>query len=191
MCVQQKIKLFFLLTETAQNAATIMRDERQAGCPKSLINVFPIAYDQGFIPDYGGSVSDLNGIQGWSEYALFYNTDEAANIPALKALQSWFARDYPGQSLNLYAMYAWVSDMLFQQAFENAGPVANRNTVLAALRRIKNFNGGGILSPRDPGSAAGVHCYILWQLENGKFERIDDPKAGFRCDGQFLPRPGG
>lgn len=191
MCQQEHIKVLFELTETAQNAATMVRNEGQAGCPKSLINIIPISYDQAFVPAYGGNPADLNGIQGWSEYALFYNKNEAANIPALSQLQTWFARDYPGQPLNLYAMFAWVDGLLFQQAVEHAGQVINRQTVLRSLRRITNFDGGGIVSPRDPGVRPGVHCYILWQLENGQFQRIDDPKAAFRCDGRFLARPGG
>jgi hypothetical protein len=169
----------------------MLRNERQAGCPKSLINIVPIAYDQGFVPDYGGNPADLNGLQGYSSYALFYNKNEAANIPALRDLQTWFERDYPGQPINLYGMYAWVDGLLFKQAVEHAGPVLTRQTVLRSLRRITNFTGGGILAPRNPGAAPGLHCYILWQLENGQFQRIDDPKAAMRCDGHFLPRSGG
>ncbi len=191
MCQQDHIQILFELTENAQNAATMMHNERQAGCPKSLINIVPIAYDQGFLPDYGGNPADLNGLQGYSGYALFYNKGEAANVPALQPFQTWFNRDYPNQPINLYAMYAWVDALMFTQAVEHAGPTVNRRTVLGSLRRLKNFNGGGIIAPRDPGSRTGFHCYILWQLENGQFNRIDDPKAGFRCDGQFLPRSGG
>ena len=63
-----------------------------------MINIVPIAYDQAFLADYGSPVSDLNGIQGWNEYALFFNADEAARIPEVKLLQQWFRRSYPGQA---------------------------------------------------------------------------------------------
>jgi ABC-type branched-subunit amino acid transport system substrate-binding protein len=187
MCHQSHIQVFFLLTEPAQNAATMMHNERQAGCT-GVINIIPIAYDQAFITDYGSPVSDLNGIQGWDEYALFFNADEAARIPEVKLLQQWFTRSYPGKPLNLYAMYAWADGRLFQEGFEHSGKSTNRRTVLAALRRVKNFSANGLISPRNPGQRPGVHCYILWQLENGHFSRIDDPKTGYRCDGHFLPR---
>lgn len=190
MCQQQHIQIFFLLTEPAGNAATMMHNEQQAGCPKSLINIVPIAYDQGFLRDYGSPISALNGLQGFSQYALFYNPGEAANIPGLRTFQTWFQQVNPGQPINLYAMYAWVSLEMFQQGADNAGATLDRKSVLAALRRIKNFTGGGIIAPRDPGAKPGPHCYILWQLENGQFSRIDDPRSTFRCDGQFLPDPG-
>jgi ABC-type branched-subunit amino acid transport system substrate-binding protein len=189
LCQQQHIQVFFELTEPAGNAATMMQNERQAGCPKSLINIVPIAYDQAFISDYAGSKSDLNGIVGWNEYALFFNTDAADETPEVKTFQEWFARTYPGQPINLYAMYAWADDRLFQQAAENAGSTLDRKTLLASLRRIKNFDSGGLIAPVSPSEKSGPHCYILWKLENGGFERVDDPKTGYRCDGEFLPRP--
>jgi ABC-type branched-subunit amino acid transport system substrate-binding protein len=187
MCHRSHIQIFFLLTEPAQNAATMMRNEQQAGC-QGVINIVPIAYDQAFITDYGSPVSDLNGIQGWNEYALFFNSGEAANIPEVKLFQQWFARSNPGKPLNLYAMYAWADGRLFQQAFEHAGSSDSRQSVVAALRKIHNFSANGLISPRNPGEKPGVHCYILWQLQNGAFSRVDDPKTGYRCDGHFLPR---
>jgi hypothetical protein len=77
---------------------------------------------------------------------------------------------------------------MFQQAFAAAGKTANRQTVLAALKKIKNFSDNGLIAPTDPGSkTTGNKCYILWQLENGQFSRMSDPKTGYRCDGTFLP----
>jgi ABC-type branched-subunit amino acid transport system substrate-binding protein len=188
MCQQQHIQIFFLLTEPAGNEATMMHNEQQAGC--HVINIVPVAYDQGFLRDYGSPISALNGLQGFSQYALFYNPGEAANIPALRDFQTWFARVNPGQPINLYAMYSWVSLEMFTQGVQTAGPKISRPTVTAAIRRIKNFTGGGIIAPRNPGERAGVHCYILWQLQNGQFSRTDDPKSTFRCDSHFDPDPG-
>ncbi|HWB68230.1 MAG TPA: ABC transporter substrate-binding protein [Mycobacteriales bacterium] len=189
MC-HQGVQIFFELTETAQNAATMMQNERAAGC-HGLINIIPIAYDQAFIPDYQGSPADLNGIVGWNEYSLFFNPDEAQRIPELKTLQTWFNRTYPHQPLNLYAMYAWADGMLFRQAYQSVHGQVTRASLMAALRRIKNFNAGGVISPANPASkSVGKHCYILWRLENGTFSRMDDPASGYRCDGRFLPYHG-
>jgi hypothetical protein len=191
LCQRDHITAFFELTETAANAATMIQNEHQAGCPSSLVNIIPIAYDQAFIQDYAGPASQLNGIIGWNQYSLFFNKDEAARNPAVSAFQEWFQRTYPGQPVNLYAMYAWADDLLFQQAAQSAGPVLNRKTLLASLHRIKHFDAGGIVAPVDP-SAKGVGpiCYVLWQIQNGAFERVDDPQTGYRCDGHFLPRSG-
>ena len=165
----------------------MIHNENQAGCPKGLLNIIPVAYDAAFVQDFGGPTSALNGIVGWTEYALFFNKDEAANNPEVKLFQEWFDRTYPNQPANVYSVFAWASDRLFEQAANSVNVPLTRNSLLAALRRVKSFDDGGLIAPTDP-SAGGPHCYVLFQLENGAFQRVDDPKSGYRSDGKFLPR---
>jgi hypothetical protein len=168
----------------------MVQNESAAGCPKSLINIIPVAYDQAFPQDVGNT-SAIEGLLGWNEYSLFFNRDEAQRIPELAQLQTWFSRTYPGKPLNLYALFAWAQGRLFQQAFEHAGTTINRGTLIAALKKITNFSANGIMSPVNPGShTTGPVCYILWQFHNGQFQRFDDPATGYRCDGRFLPLSG-
>jgi hypothetical protein len=186
LCQREHITAFFELTETAANAATMIQNQRQAGCPKDLLNIIPIAYDQAFIGYYPGPKSDLDGIQGYNEYALFFNEEEAENIPEVKLFQEWHQRTYPGIPINLYGMFAWASDRLFQQAAEAVHGPLTRKSLMASLRKIHDFDAGGLIAPTDPVSGA-PHCYLLYQIKNGAFERVDTPKKGFRCDGKFLP----
>jgi ABC-type branched-subunit amino acid transport system substrate-binding protein len=188
MCGKDHIQIFFTVTEDAQNAATMIQNEHSISACNGVINIIPIAYDSAFIPDFQGSPSELNGIQGWNEYALFFNSNEAANIPEVKLFQTWFRKVNGNAPINLYAMFAWAEGRMFQQAFEHAGKTASRKSVLASLKKIKHYNDGGMIAPTDPGSkTTGNKCYILWQLQNGQFERQSDPKTGYRCDGTFLP----
>ena len=187
MCKEKNIQIFFAPAENAAYAAKMVNDESQAGCPKTLINIIPIAYDQAFVQDVGNNQT-IEGLQGYNEYSLFFNPDEGARIPELKLFQQWFARTYPGKPLNLYALFAWASGRLFQQAFEKAGSHVNRASLLSELSKITKFDANGIMAPVDPTAKhGGVKCYILWQFHNGQFQRIDDPPTGYRCDGQFLP----
>jgi ABC-type branched-subunit amino acid transport system substrate-binding protein len=187
MCQQKHIDIFFAPAENAAYAAKMVNDESQAGCPKTLINIIPIAYDQAFVKDVGNTQT-IEGLQGYNEYSLFFNADEGSRIPELKLFQQWFARTWPGKPLNLYALFAWASGRLFQQAFEKAGAHVNRASLISELQKIKNFDASGIMAPVDPTAKhGGVKCYILWQFHNGQFQRIDDPATGYRCDGQFLP----
>ncbi len=186
MCQQKHIQIFFTSAENAANAAKMIHNEDQAGCPKTLINIIPIAYDQAFIQDVGSS-SRLEGMLGWNEYSLFFNQDEAAKIPELKLFQEWFTRANGNKPANLYAMFAWAEARLFQQAFENAGKVINRKTLIASAGTIHNYSANGMVGPVDPSSKKdGVHCYVLWKIHNNVFQRFNDPPANFRCDGRFL-----
>ena len=187
MCGKNHIQIFFTVTENAQNAATMMANEKSVAACKGVINIIPIAYDSAFLPDYQGSASDLNGLQGYNEYSLFFNSGEASGIPEVALFQQWFHRTNPGQAVNLYAMFAWADGRMLQQAYEHA-KTGNRAGVMAALRKLKNWDDNGLISPTTPSSkTTGNHCYILWQLQNGAFSRVADPKTGFRCDGGFLP----
>ena len=190
MCNRDHIKIFFTGAENAQYAAKMVNDERAAGCPSSLINIIPIAYDQAFVADVGNT-SAIENLLGWNEYSLFFNTDEAAKIPELKLLQGWFSKANPGKPLNLYALFAWASGRLFQQAFQAAGAHVNRASLMEQLRKVNQFTASGIVAPMTPSDKkGGVKCYILWQVHGGKFSRVDDPATGYRCDGQFLPLNG-
>jgi ABC-type branched-subunit amino acid transport system substrate-binding protein len=187
MCNQRGVQIFFTSAENSANAAKMLQNEDQAGCDDSLVNIIPIAYDQAFLQDASGS-KRLEGLMGWNEYSLFFNQDEAQQIPELKNLQSWFARVNPGKPLNLYALFAWAEGRLFQQAFETAGKVINRKTLIAAAAKIDKFDADGIVSPVDPGSKTeGPHCYVLWRFSAGGFHRMDTPPGKYRCDGRFLP----
>jgi ABC-type branched-subunit amino acid transport system substrate-binding protein len=186
MCQQQHIKIFFTSSTNAANAAKMVNDEDQAGCPKDLINIIPIAYDQAFLQDVGNSPR-LEGLLGWNEYSLFFNPDEAAKIPELKLFQTWFQKAYPGKPANLYALFAWCSGRLFQKAFEAAAPNVSRATLMAQLRTVKNWTTNGAMAPFTPtDKSGGVTCYVLWKVHGGRFGRIDDPATSYRCDGQFV-----
>jgi hypothetical protein len=192
-CSRKHIQIFFTVSEDAQNAAAMIQNENQAGCPKTLINLIPIAYDQAFLDAFKGNTSAIEGLQGYNEYAMFFNQQDAAGIPELKLFQDWFARTNGGQPANLYAMFAWASGRLFEYGMEHAGAKLSRNTVLTALHKVKNYTSNGMIAPETPSSKTeGVHCYVLWQFVNGQFTRqsdppINGPTGGFRCDGKFLP----
>jgi ABC-type branched-subunit amino acid transport system substrate-binding protein len=190
MCKQKGVQVFFTSAENAANAAKMLQNEDSAGCDSSLVNIIPIAYDQAFIQDAGGS-KRLNGLMGWNEYSLFFNKGEAQQIPELQNLQAWFARVNPGKPLNLYALFAWAEGRLFQQAFQSAGKTINRQTLAAAAAKIHNFSASGIIAPVDPASKSeGPHCYVLWRYQSGAFARMDTPPGQYRCDGRFLPLNG-
>jgi ABC-type branched-subunit amino acid transport system substrate-binding protein len=186
MCQQQHIQIFYTSAENAANEAKMLQDEDSAGCPSSLINIIPIAYDAAFIQDAGSS-KRLEGLMGWNEYSLFFNQDEAAQIPELKLFQGAWQAANGSAPMNLYGFFAWAEARLFQQAFESAGSTITRKTLLAALAKITKYDDHGGVGVVNPGSKSdGVYCYVLWKYSGGAFHRFQDPASGFRCDGRFL-----
>ncbi len=180
----QGVQVFFTGAQNAANISTMLQDEKNANCPK-LVNIIPVAYDQAVQEQLKGNpVAD--GLEGWNEYSLFFNSDEASRIPELGLFQQWFNRIYPNKPLNLYAMMAWASGRLFQQAMKAAGGGVTRAKLVAALDAIHNFDANGMIAPIDPTSKrAGPTCYVLWQFSGGSFHRMDTPATGYRCDGSY------
>lgn len=185
MCQRDHIQIFFESTENANYAAKMVNDEQQAGC-HGIVNIIPIAYDQAFLKDLNNP-SLASSVMGWNEYSLFFNSDEAAHIPGVKLLQQWFNRTFPGAPLNLYALFAWTDGLMFTYGIEHAGKTLTRASLIQALTKLQNFDGGGLMAPATPSSkTSGVHCYVLWKVSGNGFVRVADPSSAYRCDGKFL-----
>lgn len=138
------------------------------------------AYDQTFLKQAG---DNANGVFNDQQYALFFNTDEAGRIPAVKDFQTWTER-VAGKSVirDLYAAYGWASAQLFVQALQKAGPKPTRANVLKALQGVTSFDADGFLARSNPSAKTPAGCWILGQVVKGTYQRVASPATGFRTD---------
>ena len=44
----------------------------------------------------------------------------------------------------------------------------------------------GIVAPANPAGKEPPTCYLVMQVRDGKFQRLDTPPPGFRCDGGYV-----
>lgn len=176
------VKLVFLVGVTAQVAATLVDEAQQQNWHP--IFVLPIAYAQNFMQLVGGAQA-AEGIYGFNLYSLFFNTDDAKNIPELALYQQWMQKTDASQPEDLYSMYGWAEAALFVQALRAAGPRATRASEMAALRTIHSFSDNGVVGAADPAGKVATHCYTLWTIHNGRYGRLDTPPNAFRCDGSL------
>ena len=52
------------------------------------------------------------------------------------------------------------------------------------------FDSGNLVPVSNPAHKVPITCYLLGQISDGKFQRLDDPPVtgpdnGFRCDGTY------
>lgn len=174
------VKVFFTGALTAQDAATVIQEENQQNWHP--VNIIPIAYAQDFV-SLVGSASAADGVMGWNEYSLFFNHSDAQNIPEAALYQTWMQRTNAQQPEDLYSMYSWAEAAMFVQALKAAGPRATRGGLLAQLHKLGSFNDNGLIAPANPGAKTPPVCYVLWQVQNGHFARVNTPANGYRCDG--------
>ena len=120
-----------------------------------------------------------------------YLGEDRADIPEVDLFVSWMQQVDPSANLDLFTVFGWASAKLFVQALQAAGPQATRAGLLGALQQIDQFDAGGLLAPAGPASKTPAICYIMVQVHDGKFGRVDSPAGQMRCDGTYVYREGG
>jgi hypothetical protein len=83
---------------------------------------------------------------------------------------------------------------LFSEALANAGSDPSRGSLLRALSKITSFSGDNIEIPVDPAGKTVSNCYLLGQVANGDYQRLDDPPVnssthGYRCNYAYITPP--
>jgi ABC-type branched-subunit amino acid transport system substrate-binding protein len=148
----------------------------QAGINVVLGDYCAAAYDPAYIKNAGP------GVQGTilEQTLAMYDGEDAAAIPMVATLDQWYSRVNPGQVPDLYATYAWMSGLLMAQAINSQGSVS-RQSLLAGLQGITNFDGDGLSAPANPAGKQPPQCWILIDVKNGKFVRDPATPSGFRC----------
>jgi ABC-type branched-subunit amino acid transport system substrate-binding protein len=180
----QGVKVFWTSFMTAATAASLVKAEQAQGWHP--INIIPTAYDASFIKLMGSNEA-AEGILGWNQWSLFFTPADATNIPEVALFQQWMQKTAPGTPLDLYAMHAWANTALFVKALRAVGPNVTRAKVMAYLRALTNYDGGGgFVAKASPGPKSQSTCYVIWVISKGEFVRQDTPASDYRCDGTYF-----
>jgi ABC-type branched-subunit amino acid transport system substrate-binding protein len=132
------------------------------------------AYDPAFVT--ADAVAATNGSILDQQLAMFQGEDA---IPEVQLFNTWLKR--VGGKPDIFAAFGWASARLFVQALEKAGPKPTRAAVTAELKKIDNFDSNGMLAPAGPASKRPPNCFMVINVQNGKFVRADPP-SGFICN---------
>ena len=130
-------------------------------------------YTQDFIPQGG---SDIEGTYLWLGFLPF---EEASLNAADQAYVSAL-----GSKVTSWGAQAWQAGMAFEQAVNaivaKSGPNAvTRSALLTALKGMTNFTADGWIGPKAlQGPGVYSPCFVLMQVQNGKFVRVYPTKPG-------------
>ena len=105
-------------------------------------------------------------------------------------LTTWVQKVSPGFAPDFFTLAGWLCAELFVDALRKAGTDPSRGSLLQALRKITAFDSGNLTPVSNPADKVPITCYLLGQIANGTFQRLDDPPVtgpthGFRCDGTY------
>jgi ABC-type branched-subunit amino acid transport system substrate-binding protein len=131
----------------------------------------------------------LPGKPGTEGALVLTNTapfEEADRNPALQTYLHWLKQASPGTSPTTLGVQAFSAGLLFAQAAGALGSDLTRSGLIDQLKKIKEWNGGGLQAPADPGDNRGLRCFLYMQIEGSKFvrywpEKPTDGTLGFDC----------
>jgi ABC-type branched-subunit amino acid transport system substrate-binding protein len=95
-------------------------------------------------------------------------------------------------TLDQFAVYGFAATLLFKQAAEAAvkehgSDGLTRVNLLSALSKIQSFDAGGMIGTTNIGGRRFGPCYMVMQIDGGKWKRVFPKKAGtFDCDPKNL-----
>ena len=188
---QAGVKILFLEQMPANYAAAVVKALDQQNFHPQL--VFGVStYSEQLVPDSGGA-SAIDGAYMEGLTSLFLGED-ASTIPAVSTFLTWVQKVSPGFKPDLYTLFGWLSGQLFVQALRAAGPHPTRGSVLQQLHKITSFNGDNLIATANPAAKIPANCYVISQIVQGKFQRLDDPPVsgsthGYRCDAPYYYYP--
>jgi ABC-type branched-subunit amino acid transport system substrate-binding protein len=147
------------------------------------------AYDSNFLQQAG---SNAEGVINDQQFAMFFNSDEAAKVPVVKDFQKWMNYVNADQTKDIFASYGWTSAMLFVDALKKAGAKATRKSLITALKTFTNYDSGGMFAAANPAQKKPAVCWLIDKVVNGKFVRQSpSPSTGFYCKGaSYFPTVG-
>jgi ABC-type branched-subunit amino acid transport system substrate-binding protein len=176
------VQLIYINTTDGATTARFVNAAKAQGVDWPII-FGGTAYDSNFLKQAG---ANAEGTYDDQQFAMFFNTDEASRIPAVAEFQKWTDLVAgKGETKDIFGVYGWSSAQLFVEALKKAGPKAKRADVMAALRSITSFDADGLLAPANPAGKKPATAWILTQVKNGKYVRVDTPATAYRNDGTY------
>jgi hypothetical protein len=133
------------------------------------------------------------GAATYTNTALYLGQD-TSSVPAVASFLHWVNEASPGFTPDLFTLYGWLSAQVFVQALQNAGTNPSRGSLLTQLSKISTFDGQHMIGPNDVAAKTPGNCYLIGQVVNGNWQRLDDPPVsgpnhGFRCDYSYVTPP--
>lgn len=113
---------------------------------------------------------------------LAYNIlEDAASVPAMKDLLTWYTRTNPGSEVDFFAIQSWAAADMYVSALKASAGPPTRDTVLAHMKGLTSFNAHGLIAAVNPAQKKGAGCFIIAEVNSGKWVRTHPATATFDC----------
>lgn len=170
---------YVTIVSATTEAVKLLRDMKTQGFEPEVVDLGQQYYDPDLLKEPGaeGAIVQLNTVP-------FEEKDDSPALQAFLAAYDKVEGDKPEPAS--LGVQSFSAGLLFATAAKAAGPDLTRDSVLAELKKVKKWDGGGLHFEADPGDNAVSTCFMYDVVKGGKFERLQPKKATeFDCDKDY------
>lgn len=163
-----------MVSETGEGAK-LLRDMAAQGFEPDAVLFGAQYYDPVLLTEPGaeGVYVELNTVP----------FEEADQVPAMGQYLEIYNATGTKTAPTALGVQAFSAALMFAEAASNAGSDLTRETLVAEIKKLKDWDAGGLHFPTNPGSRAREGCFVLVQIKDGAFTRAYPEEPGtFSCD---------
>jgi ABC-type branched-subunit amino acid transport system substrate-binding protein len=156
---------FMTLVSSFEEVVPMQASMDQQGFKPQVMALETNYYDQQY-PDNAGATANGTFVRltGWP-------IEEADKRPAEAKYLELLKKSVPDAQPALLGQQAFSAGLLWATAVKSLGSNVTRPALLAALKNIHQWDGGGLHGVTDPGANLPSTCFIMLQVQDGKFVR--------------------
>ncbi len=171
---------YFTMVSATSETAKMLRDMKTQGFEPKVIDLGQQFYDADLLAEPGSE----------GAYVLLNTVpfEEAADSPALQGyLDAYDASSAANKPTpTSLGVQAFSAGLLFASAVKASGDDLTRDAVLAQLKDIHEWDGGGLHFTTDPGGNTAASCFMYDRVEGGAFARFyPEAVTEFDCNPDY------
>jgi ABC-type branched-subunit amino acid transport system substrate-binding protein len=158
-----------------QQAVRLAQAMQQQGFKPDAFVLDPTGYDPRYVESGGDAVE---GTKIFINIAMF---EEANSNKEMQLYQAWLQQVKPGATPTFFGLFSWSAARLFVEQSLALGGRLNRETLVAAVKKVDNWTSNGLHSPQHVGSKETGDCWRWIRLQGGRW--VPEGPTKFTCSG--------
>ena len=156
-----------------QDTVRLQQTMQQASFKPDAFVQDPTIYDASYVQQAGSAAVNTY------VYLNFVPFEQASSNREMSTYLKWLQQVAPGAHPTFYGVWAWSATALFVREALQLGGKLSRSSLVAAFRKVHNWNTGGMTAPQNVGGKINGPCWGIVRLQGGKWQKV----AGYQCDG--------
>jgi len=156
-----------------QDTVRLQQAMQQADLKPDAFVQDPTIYDPSYVQQAGSAAVNTY------VYLNFLPFEEASGNREMATYLKYLQQVAPGAHPTFYGVWAWSATALFVREALKLGGNLTRANLVAAFRKVNNWNTGGMTAPQNVGGKINGSCWGLVKLQGGRWQKV----AGYQCDG--------